>query len=121
MTLLAGDLKLGGFIGLNGWLPFRAQIEESFEKGQLSEFFKSTLDLDVRDHICATPILLGHNVDDEIIDIELGRQARNTLQSIGMEVIWHEEQEGGHLGMLNSSGLDIIAAFIKGRVPSILW
>ncbi|KAL8639279.1 MAG: hypothetical protein Q9228_003672 [Teloschistes exilis] len=121
MTLLAGDLKLGGFIGLNGWLPFRAQIEASFQKGQLAEFFSSTLDLGVRDHICATPFLLGHNVDDEMIDIELGHQARDSLLSIGMTVIWHEEQEGGHLGMLNSSGLDTIAAFMKGPAPSILW
>ncbi|KAL9581355.1 MAG: hypothetical protein Q9212_003946 [Teloschistes hypoglaucus] len=82
ITLLASGLKQAGFIGLNGWFTFRAQIEESFQKGHLSEFFKSTLDLDVRGHNCATRVFLGHNVGDEIIDVELGRQPRDMLRGL---------------------------------------
>ncbi len=112
MTLLASELEIGGFVGLNGWLPFRTQIGESASKGCLAEFFKSKLDLDVCGRKSATPVFLGHNNDDEVIDIELGRQARDALQNLGMNIVWREEQEGGHLGMLNPSGLDPIAAFL---------
>ena len=113
MTLLASELEIGGFVGLNGWLPFRTQIGESASKGRLAEFFKSKLDLDVCGRKYATPVFLGHNNDDEVIDVELGRQARDTLQSLGMNIGWQEEQEGGHLGMLNRPGLDSIATFLK--------
>ncbi|KAL8923493.1 MAG: hypothetical protein Q9172_003100 [Xanthocarpia lactea] len=109
-------LSQGSATGLNGWLPFRTQIGESASKGRLAEFFKSKLGLDVCGRKSVTPIFLGHNNDDEVIDIELGRQARHALQGLGMNIVWREEQEGGHLGMLNPSGLDPIAAFLRDMV-----
>ena len=118
MLLLATEMKLGAFVGLNGWIPFRAQITESIPKGGLADFFKSALKLDVRRSdsdvsVHETPVFLGHTIDDEVIDIELGRQARSVLQTMGMNVVWREVQEGRHLGMLRTSGLDAIVAFLR--------
>lgn len=120
LTLLASGLEVAGFVGLNGWLPFRVQIEESNHEGALAQLFKSKLNLEISE--CAlergTPCFLAHNLDDEIIDIDLGRQAHDTLESLGLAVAWHEESEGGHLGMLRTSGLDAIADFL--RVQGVL-
>ncbi|KAL8692934.1 MAG: hypothetical protein Q9218_002136 [Villophora microphyllina] len=116
MTLLASEFKIAGFVGLNGWLPFRKQVGESTGKGALAEFFGSKLNVELPERTSSvrdTPIFLAHCVDDEIIDIELGRQARDALGSLGMSIVWKEEKEGGHLGMLNTSGLDTIATFLR--------
>ena len=59
-----------------------------------------------------TPIFLFHASDDEMIDIDLGRQARDVLASLGVEVIWKEEKQGGHLGMLESGGLEGLVAIL---------
>lgn len=61
-----------------------------------------------------TPVMLGHMIDDEIIDIELGREACEVLQGLGMKVSWQEYHDGGHLGMMKTVGLDAIVAFLKG-------
>lgn len=116
MVLLATELKLGGFLGLNGWLPFGKQIGKS--EGNLVRFFQSQLHLErcgakFTASVRYTPVLLGHTADDEVIDIELGRQARDTLRRLGMNITWQEQQRGGHLGMLNTPGLDAIALFLK--------
>ena len=63
-----------------------------------------------------TPILLGHTTDDEVIDIELGRQAFEVLDNLGMRVTWKELPDGGHLGMLKTEGLDSIVTFLDGLV-----
>ncbi|KAL9603545.1 MAG: hypothetical protein Q9219_001047 [cf. Caloplaca sp. 3 TL-2023] len=119
MVLLASSMKLAAFVGLSGWMPFRAQIEDSIRtEDGLPDFFRSTLNLDIpplphsRSSIRNTPIFLGHNADDEIVDIELGRQAREVLQGLGMNVVWKEVPEGGHLGMLGTEGVDAIVEFI---------
>lgn len=115
MTLLASGMNVAGFVGLNGWLPYRTQIGGSTSKGALAQFFKGQLNLEVSElaPVLDTPCLLAHNLDDEAIDIDLGRLARDTLERLGMPVVWREEKEGGHLGMLNTSGLDIIAEFLR--------
>lgn len=61
-----------------------------------------------------TPVLLGHIIDDDVIDIELGQQACEVLRSLGMNVTWNERKEGGHLGMLKTKGLDSTVAFLEG-------
>ena len=61
-----------------------------------------------------TPVFLGHTADDEVVDVELGRQTRDVLRGMGMEtVVWHQETEGGHLGMLKSAGLDRVVDFLR--------
>jgi lysophospholipase II len=44
-----------------------------------------------------TPSFLSHTADDEIIDIVLGKQMRDTLGSTGLHaVVWKEYESGGH-------------------------
>jgi len=64
-------------------------------------------------HPLHTPIFLGHTSDDEIITIELGRQTQSVLEKMGMAVTWREHAEGGHLGFLETKGLDDVVAFLN--------
>lgn len=89
LAMLAEQYKLGGFIGLSGWMPFRAQIEEMGKKGSGGPVMRA-------ESVLSTPVLLCHAVDDEMVDIELNRQACAALKALGMEVEWKEYQDGGH-------------------------
>lgn len=57
------------------------------------------------------PVLLCHAVDDEMVDIELKRQACAALKALGMEVEWKEYQDGGHW-INEPQGHDDILAFL---------
>lgn len=122
LAMLVGRCKLGGFIGLSGWMPFRAQIEATSRKesgdpvmrAELDTFFTSTIGLedpmpDVS--ILSTPVMLCHAADDEVVDIELNRQACATLEGLGMKVQWKEYQDGGHW-INEPQGYDDIVAFL---------
>ena len=167
-TLLAGQCKLGAYIGLNGWMPFSAQIIEAMqsqstseEKTYLGSFYKSTFsmraaipviekqplislriqspapaaaqstinasisttsssmaqaDLELKQvaslPVTHTPIFLGHTSDDEVIDVQLGRNSRAVLEEMGFKVSWKDHQEGGHLGFLETEGIDDIKTFL---------
>ena len=121
ITLLASRLRIGGYVGLSGWMPFKAQIEECYEMEDLATLFKTTLGLDLpiltpEESIRDTPIFLGHTADDEVIDVELGREMRDLLKSKGMKVVWEEKKDGGHLGMLKPTALDSVVAFLKNII-----
>ncbi len=125
LTMLVGKYRLGGFIGVSGWMPFRAQIEEigregsvgSVMRARLDAFFESTVGLESsKMEACArscgsSRVLLCHSVDDEVVDIELGRQAGAALRGLGMEVEWREYRDGGH--WINEPlGYDDVVAFL---------
>ncbi len=115
-------MKIGAYIGLNGWIPFKTQTEKAtlpgWRPGDLAEFFNMTLALEIStpthnaQSFLKTPVFLGHTTDDEVIDVELGQQARAVLEKMGMKVTWKEHQEGGHLGLLDTKGLDDVVAFL---------
>jgi phospholipase/carboxylesterase len=65
--------KLGGLIGLSGYLP----LESSFE-AERSEANKNT------------PIYYGHGRGDQVIPIERAQQSLALLQKHGYDVEWHE-------------------------------
>ncbi len=44
--------------------------------------------------------------------MKLCQQARAVLEEMGMKVTWKEHQEGGHLGFLDTKGLDDVVAFL---------
>ena len=111
LALLIGQVKLGAFIGVSGWMLFRAQFEEIGKKyaekpemcaEELDKSFKTTFglegpkaDVSVQSAL-STPILLCHVADDEVVDIELSRQACTALEVLGMEVQSKEYQDGRH-------------------------
>ncbi len=106
----AGELgmRLGGFVGTSTWLPFARDLGRYLGPGgeegewKMDEFvvemmapLKIALDKGSR-VLADTPVFLGHGVDDGVVDVELGRQARDVLRGIGMDVRW-KEYEGAEL------------------------
>lgn len=100
LTLLSqGGLgrPLGAFVATSTWLPFAANISRCLGKDG-SPDSSSSSDAFVRELVPAwdravaasTPILLGHGVDDPVVEVELGRQARETLAGVGLEAAWKE-------------------------------
>ncbi len=122
LTLLAGTSKLGAFVGLNGWLPLKPHIETCRSQKDLAKLFEAKLGFNSLSPqpeeapMLQTPIFLAHTTDDEIIDVQLGQQARDVLLGLGMKPIWKEEEEGGDLGMLKTGELDGVVAFLQGVV-----
>lgn len=129
LAMLAGQYNLGGFVGLSGWMPFRVQIEDvgknRSEKPmpcveELDTFLKTRIGLEgpkpdaSAQLFLSTPVLLCHAVDDEMIDIELNRQACTALKGFGMEVEWKEYQDGGHW-INEPQGYDDIVAFLARK------
>ena len=44
-----------------------------------------------------TPVFLSHTSDDNVVEIALGREMRDTLVKGGMQkVVWKEYETGGH-------------------------
>ncbi|KFZ12275.1 hypothetical protein V501_04309 [Pseudogymnoascus sp. VKM F-4519 (FW-2642)] len=105
-TLLCGEKRetLGGFVGASTWLPFAGHIGEYVGKGGEDSpgrnFVESKMShlrhLVTRPResrgVLNTPVFLGHGIDDEMVNIELGRQARKVLGQLGMEVEGKEYQ-----------------------------
>jgi len=100
LTLLASQLKIGAYVGLSGWMPFQAhtekivQIELNQQSKGLADFSRTIFGLEIEyttpaavNSVLDTPVFLGHMLDDEIIDVELGQQTRTILEEMGMKVV----------------------------------
>ncbi|KAH9885952.1 Alpha/Beta hydrolase protein [Xylariomycetidae sp. FL2044] len=61
------------------------------------------------------PVMLGHAVDDEVVPIANGRRLKDTMESLGFEVEWHEYTDGGHW-VNEPAGVDDIVRFIRLRM-----
>ncbi|KFA78624.1 hypothetical protein S40288_06976 [Stachybotrys chartarum IBT 40288] len=105
-TLLCSKVQIGAFIGASAWLPFAEDLRCHFsqssknstrEKVEAAEFVRIMTEGGSRSWV-DTPVFPGHGIDDAYVDVELGRQARDALTSLGMKVEWKEyqgaEQEG---------------------------
>lgn len=125
-VLLSGRKRLGGFVGFCGWMPFAADVERIGKEGDgrarlelLAEFYRSTLGLqseglvgDLEKEALSTPTFLSSSVDDDIVDVSLGRQAKALLEGLGMRVAWREYADGGH--WLNEPhGIDDLVGFLE--------
>ena len=42
------------------------------------------------------PLFLGHGVEDDSVDVELGREARDCMRTLGVKVEWREYEGLGH-------------------------
>lgn len=61
----------------------------------------------------STPVFLGHGIDDAVVNVELGQQARDTLDEIGFRIEWKEYLGGESEGhWLTPDEIDDIAAFL---------
>lgn len=76
MTLMAGlrhGHRLGGLVGLSGYLPLAAAT--AAERNPAN---------------AGVPVFMGHGTQDDIVGIEQGRKARDALQALGHQVEWHD-------------------------------
>lgn len=97
---------LGGLIGWCSWMPPAVVIEELAEKR--SPYHQKS----VTQPSINPPIFLAHAVDDEVIDVRLGRQLRRTLGSFYKTVEWHEYDSGGHW-VNEPQGVDDMVSFLR--------
>ncbi|KAK5012414.1 hypothetical protein LTR39_004165, partial [Cryomyces antarcticus] len=115
---LSAPWRLGALVGFCGWLPFQADLKDAAKAPEnvhrrLAAFFQTRLGIrppasssvlpsntpfDSSTGPLRTPVFLGHAVDDDVIDVALGRQLRDTIGAPGldMNVVWKEYAKGGH-------------------------
>jgi phospholipase/carboxylesterase len=86
LTGLRHGARLGGIVGLSGWLPMAQATAE--ERSAASQ---------------DTPIFLAHGRSDGVLDFSLGTGTRDLLQGLGYAVEWHE------YGMAHSVCLEEVA------------
>ncbi|KAL8712358.1 MAG: hypothetical protein Q9225_006969 [Loekoesia sp. 1 TL-2023] len=110
-VLMALDMQLAGFVGLSGWMPFAKQIKEAvFDKtgnqraSGATDFVRSKLGLGDVSMVArasqgswkGTPIFLGHELHDEVVSCDLGKEAAVTLAAAGANPVWHTYDSGEH-------------------------
>ena len=98
MTFLSGRCKLGAFVGSSGWIALNACVEsfigeETVSEAGLAGFLCAKLDLEgvvpsivAQSAALETPVFMSHAEDDDVVDIELGRQMKAVLEKLGMSV-----------------------------------
>lgn len=72
-TALCSPEKMGGVIGLSGYIPLIKQFPEA----------RNSANQD-------TPIFLGHGTHDEVVPFSRAESARDLLQKLNYNVEWHE-------------------------------
>ncbi|KAA8569969.1 hypothetical protein MFRU_005g01270 [Monilinia fructicola] len=122
ILLLSGQLdelrvsqKLGGFVGLSGWLPFERQLSGVImqgrdwkEKRALAQcWLRSELGLSLSERWDMPSssswkkqditIFLAHGTSDEKVRMEWGENMRRLLEAVGFKVEWKEYEGMGHV------------------------
>jgi lysophospholipase-2 len=121
MTLLSCNLRIGGVMGICGWMPFQgeiAHIAKSSTGSAIAQQVRSILDntepvpVDVQSpEIAQTKIFLAHSMDDETVPSSHGVGLKTTLEYLGYEVAWTLYEDGGHW-IHPSHGVDDLAKFL---------
>ncbi|EEQ27203.1 hypothetical protein McanMca71_006970 [Microsporum canis] len=116
--------RIGGFIGMSGWLPFANEIQGlQSPREMIPKFLFDTVRCEEQVQasteesgtMLSTPVLLLHGTDDAWVDVELGRQAHASLVKLGMKVDWKEytgADNDGHW-VKEPEGLDDIVQFLE--------
>lgn len=130
-AFLCGRRRLGAFVGASGWLPFAGQVkvilrESEGSEMQVAAFLQNNLGLADWISACGTdpgsvletPVFLGHGADDIWVDLKLGEQARDILESMGIDVTWKKYMGAGEDGhwLKETEEFDDIVAFLKEKV-----
>ena len=130
-TLLYGGIRLGGFIGLNSWLPFEPEITTNMADnmawrivGDRLRYSRKMLNTPTDQaettsvfsdlsstFVLETPVFLSHSQDDDVVPIANGKKLSTTLKKLGMVVSWKQYKDGGHW-VNEPQGVDDIVSFI---------
>jgi phospholipase/carboxylesterase len=65
--------RLAGLMALSGYLPLEARLET--ERAAVNQ---------------GVPIFVAHGIDDPVLPVGMGVQARDTLKELGYPVEWHQ-------------------------------
>jgi len=101
IAILAGytcQTKLGGIIGLSGWLPLHHKFPAMQSKANLK-----------------TPMLQIHGTEDETVTLELAKMSYLTLKEMGVNVEFHE-MEGRKHHFKDPETLGMIGKWLKERL-----
>jgi predicted esterase len=84
--------RVGGLVGMSGWLPFRRQIEEA-AGGKMEvarRFVRELLSLEEVEvgvgGELKTPMMLCHGEEDKKVKLEWGIEMRDLMLDLGMDV-----------------------------------
>ena len=111
-VLLNMGLKLGGYVGMSGWLPFRRQIDsvvkadtdQKVRRVRAIDYMRDTVPVPYLSHCptserlegFVTRIFLGHGSKDVKVRTAWGEDMRDTLRSLGVNVVWKEYEALEH-------------------------
>ena len=121
-----GQGRLGGFVGLSGWLPLRGSMETWYEGyedherddhvDELNNLLRGEIGMPQIDEYILqfkeTPVFLSHGRMDDEISIELARDAAHTLCNLGLDVTLKECSGLGH-GWRTGDEMDDITSFLS--------
>lgn len=68
-------------------------------------------------HLKSTPVLLEHCQDDEIISVQSGLLLRDFIDNLGLSVVFHEYETGGHW-FNEPQGVDDFVMFLRKGIKS---
>ncbi|GFG27895.1 acyl-protein thioesterase 1 [Aspergillus udagawae] len=125
-TLLAARRRLGGFVGVNGWVPFTEMIEGLGGRGRgwlaedearmggsegSSGVDGVEVDSEAGKALLETPVLLSYLEDDPYVNTRTGLTAYETLNRLGfVKVVWDPRPgpQQGENWLLDASQLDTL-------------
>ncbi|KAI2467917.1 phospholipase/carboxylesterase [Annulohypoxylon bovei var. microspora] len=120
-TFFSDGQGLAGLIGLCSWMPLNGvansliapKQDETALFNALQDAYLSQPDVKRVDPVAIkpTPVFLGHAEDDEVVPIQNGKQMRDILHNLNLEVNFHEYQDGGHW-INEPEGVDDIVDFV---------
>ncbi len=126
LLLAEGQGGFAGLIGVCSWLPFASQVEARIADATSEDSLFSSLqglycsettpglETPRPSLLKATPVFLGHAVDDAVVPVDNARRMRSVLSQLGFGVTWHEYEDGGHW-VNEPQGVDDMVAFIKAN------
>jgi predicted esterase len=110
-VLMALNAQIAGFVGISGWMPFARQIKEAgrdkpgpqmpraatdFVRTNLGLGDMSLVEIAAQGGWERTPLFLGHELYDEVVSCDLGKEAKDTLALGGANDVWHTYNSGIH-------------------------
>ncbi|KAK6525374.1 hypothetical protein TWF694_005513 [Orbilia ellipsospora] len=101
-ALLAFDGRLGGYVGISGWFPFVAYLQDVLQEGENEkwrvidslnlirgyiDFLPLQYDVD-EIPVLRTPVFICHGEEDDRVDVSLGKEIVDVLRRLSMDVTW---------------------------------
>lgn len=99
------DEPLGGFIGISGWIPFAAEHSSHKDLDMASAGSFRNIEM---------PVLLMHSKNDNVIEVDFGREARDAISTLGLKPMYKEYKDGEHT--VTKEGYGDIEMFISGII-----